>query len=386
MKPFPPEIIENSVELHYCKFSKTHNCIYLLVILLLIVAFCLLPFIKISVNAQSSAIVRSDIENIVLQSSVGGEIIYSRLTENTKIKQGDTLLLISSGGITEQLKFYRDQIQLNNLFLQDLHTLLSGNPEPLKTVRYVRERENFLSKINEYHTRLEKIEKDYVIAKELFNRAHIAEIEYFKSKNNLDVAQKELESYKQQMNVDWQQKKTTLEFQNDEYTTNIARLEDELTHYTILAPVDGTIHQAVGIKKNSMIYSSQFIGFISPESELIIECYVLPADIGYIRNNQQVKFQFHAFNYLEWGGITGKVIEISEDAYIENSSVFYKVKCSLDRDFLELKNGYKGYLKKGMTCTALFLLTERSLWNLLFDKIDNWMNPDRIIIQPSNEV
>jgi HlyD family secretion protein len=28
-----------------------------------------------------------------------------------------------------------------------------------------------------------------------------------------------------------------------------------------------------------------------------------------------------------------------------------------------------------MTCTARLTLTERSLWNLLFDKVDDWFNP-----------
>ncbi|GHT22645.1 hypothetical protein AGMMS4957_13110 [Bacteroidia bacterium] len=61
---------------------------------------------------------------------------------------------------------------------------------------------------------------------------------------------------------------------------------------------------------------------------LLVECYVSPTDIGY----------------------TTRLI-------------------------LQLKNGYKGNLKKGMTLTGRFYLTDRSLWQLLFDKVDNWVNP-----------
>lgn len=39
------------------------------------------------------------------------------------------------------------------------------------------------------------------------------------------------------------------------------------------------------------------------------------------------------------------------------------------------KNGYKGYLKKGMTLQARFIITERTLWQLLYDKVDDWINP-----------
>jgi HlyD family secretion protein len=41
------------------------------------------------------------------------------------------------------------------------------------------------------------------------------------------------------------------------------------------------------------------------------------------------------------------------------------------------RNGVKGNLKKGMTFQARFILTKRSLFQLLYDKADDWMNPAR---------
>jgi len=41
-----------------------------------------------------------------------------------------------------------------------------------------------------------------------------------------------------------------------------------------------------------------------------------------------------------------------------------------------LKNGYEGKLKKGVTLQARFVVTERSLWQLLYDKVDDWVNPN----------
>jgi HlyD family secretion protein len=58
-----------------------------------------------------------------------------------------------------------------------------------------------------------------------------------------------------------------------------------------------------------------------------------------------------------------------------NEQPVFRVRCSLDTKFLQLKNGYKGDLKKGMTLTGRFYLTDRSLWQLLFDKVDKWVNP-----------
>lgn len=69
-----------------------------------------------------------------------------------------------------------------------------------------------------------------------------------------------------------------------------------------------------------------------------------------------VRFQVDAFNYNQWGMATGKVLEISNDIYTIDEKPVFIVKCQLDKEFLQLKNGYKGYLKKGMTLQARFMI------------------------------
>ncbi|WP_234461911.1 hypothetical protein [Pedobacter segetis] len=69
-------------------------------------------------------------------------------------------------------------------------------------------------------------------------------------------------------------------------------------------------------------------------------------------------------------------MDISDDILMADKQPVFKVKCSLDQGFLKLKNGYKGKLKKGMTFNARFMVTERSLYQLLYDKVDDWVNPN----------
>ena len=56
----------------------------------------------------------------------------------------------------------------------------------------------------------------------------------------------------------------------------------------------------------------------------------------------------------------------------------FRVRCAVKENTLQLKNGYKGMLQKGLTYTARFYLTRRTLWQLLFDKLDNWLNPKTV--------
>ncbi len=72
---------------------------------------------------------------------------------------------------------------------------------------------------------------------------------------------------------------------------------------------------------------------------------------------------------------TGEVIDISNQPYQANQSVYFKVKCRLNQNSLSLKSGYEGKLKNGLTLTSRFQVTRRSLFDLLFDKTDDWLNP-----------
>jgi HlyD family secretion protein len=109
---------------------------------------------------------------------------------------------------------------------------------------------------------------------------------------------------------------------------------------------------------------------------MVVEAYVVPDDVGFLQKDMPARFLVDAFNYNQWGMATGKVIDVPQDIKILDNKPVFEVRCSLDNDFLQLKSGCKGFLKKGMSVQARFIIAERSLWQLLYDKADNWLNPN----------
>ena len=99
-------------------------------------------------------------------------------------------------------------------------------------------------------------------------------------------------------------------------------------------------------------------------------------DIGLIKQNQTVKYQIDAFDYKYFGILTGKVIAIDNDFTVIDNKPIFKVRCTFDTTQLGLKNGFTGKMKKGLTFQARFYITERTLWRLLWDKIEDWLNPN----------
>ena len=142
--------------------------------------------------------------------------------------------------------------------------------------------------------------------------------------------------------------------------------------YCLIAPVAGTVTQLAG----SYVQAGELLGTLSPDGDLLAECYVSPKDIGFVRAGMPVRLQVDAFDYNQWGMLDGHVTEVARDyVLLSEKQPVFKVRCQLSRSYLQLKNGYRGNLRKSMTVRARFLLAERSLWQLLFDKADDWLNP-----------
>ncbi|GHS97485.1 hypothetical protein FACS189421_04350 [Bacteroidia bacterium] len=289
--------------------------------------------------------------------------------------RGDTLLVLNTQSIQEQIHRKEEKIREDSLFISDIDKLLMRQIHHLETSKYITENSYFRSSINEQQTSINYLHNEYQTAKTLFDKKVISLTEYLQQKNTYDAAVSQMANIQEQFRNRWEAEKTNYEIENRELASSIKQLEEEKTKYVLKAPASGAVIQFSGIQQGNFIAPGQTIGYISNDSNLLVECYVSPVDIGYIKEKQPVAFQLDAFNYNQWGLAHGNIQEISKDIILVNDQPVFRVRCSLDTHYLQLKNGYKGDLKKGMTLTGRFYLTDRSLWQLLFDKLDNWVNP-----------
>jgi membrane fusion protein, peptide pheromone/bacteriocin exporter len=74
--------------------------------------------------------------------------------------------------------------------------------------------------------------------------------------------------------------------------------------------------------------------------------------------------------------VNGKITDIAKDFLLVNEQPVFKVRCHLEKQEVSLPPGYKATLKKGMSLRARFMVTKRSLFQLLYDKVDDWVNPN----------
>ncbi|BDD07557.1 HlyD family secretion protein [Aureibacter tunicatorum] len=379
---FPVEIVKHTSSYHISTLSKKSQAIYISIVVALLAIIICLPLIYVNVTVQSRGIVRPHGEKVNLVSMVSGKIDKIYISDNQKVKEGDLLISIDDSKLRNKLKFNKQrQSEVGNL-LSDLRILIDLEihgklVDKIKTVVYNQEWSLLQRQQLEYDHQKAKANQDFLRDSILYAQKVIPQVNFQESKmkrNTLLAKEKIL--WNQQFSK-WASDKEKYEQELDQLASQEQEFEKELEFYQIKAPHSGTVQGLTGIFEGSILMSNQQIAELSPESSLLVECYVSPSDIGMIKIGDEVIMQVDAFDYNQWGTLKGNIKAIYNDVTIRDNTPLFKVHCEMNEEKLTLKNGYEGHVKKGMTMNARFVITERSLFQLLFDKVDDWMNPSR---------
>lgn len=380
---FDSDHCQYSYSVRYYSGSKSH-IIYWVSVISVIFILALLPFITVQISVNGRGMIQSAIERTELVTSVSGRIIQIRMKDNQTLLRGDTLLIIDSSLSIQQGKLIKMRSTLIQQYLYDIAQILNyaevsdrvSNLD-LRTEQYKAIWQQFLQESDEHLLLIrhsERVLSRYTI---LYKNGVLTAAEHEKFRFDYDQAvlgyDLSVKRFKSQLETEsgtYRQELSDLIEQN-------AELAEQKELFILKSPLNGSLQNFSGLQKGTHVFANQKIADISPDTRLIAFCYVKPADIGLIKNGQSVSFQIDAFNYNQWGLLSGRVIDISDDVILVNSDeAVFKVKCSLDSDHLKLKNEHKGFLKKGMNFTARFMVTERTLFQLLYDGVENWLNPN----------
>ncbi|PWN64189.1 HlyD family secretion protein [Chryseobacterium viscerum] len=354
------------------------NIIYQGILLLIIVFLVSLPLIHIPISSSSKGLIRSMEENSQLSAVINGRIIKTQLIKNNQsIKKGDTLLVVTAEQLDTQKQLQDNQSMDYGAQLQDLIKLTQGQFSGLETGQYQKELSAMREKMGQVQTDLSLAEKDLERSTILYKKAVITKAEFEKSHYKHQGLVNQLAGIREAQTAQWQAQKREAERQLRSAASEIKRINQEQKNYIITAPISGRLVNFSGIQKGNFLVQGEKIGEISPDQSLVAECMVSPKDIGYISVGQKVKLQIDTYNYNQWGLLGAEVMEVDPNIKInqQTGEALFRVICTMDSNYLQLKNGYKAQIGKGLTLNARFHINNRTLWQLLFDKIDDWFNP-----------
>lgn len=375
---FPREIIENSVEKHFSDYNPRNRIVYLSVIGLFVFAFLLLFIIRVDVTVRSAGIIRPIQERTDIRAPVNGIIDSVYISENQHVQAGQPLIKIHSQSVDEKNMAISTQNEELNAQYADLKLLLSGSDSALQSQLYQQQNLLYRQRLNDARLKLDLASRAYNRFAGLYRSRAISAAEFDKYDYEYKNAQNDLRLATEQQRSQWQGDLSRLEIQLKQVGAQQTAYQEEKDLYTIKASVTGTVQRLKSIAPGTFVSPSEILGEVSPDSGLIAEAYVSTKDIGLLRAGAPVKMQVDAFDYNVWGSLKGKVMSISEDVFTDKGMPYFRVRCAIDKTVMKLRNGYVGMLKKGMTVQARFVVTRRSLFQLLYDDTNDWLNPNAV--------
>jgi len=366
------------------------NVIYMLILSSTIIALTSLPFIPIEISINSQGRIQSSLERSELLASISGRVVDVRIKDNQSIFKGDTLLMIDSSLPGQQSNIISKRLALLKQLLTDASQIVNyanfqekfSMRQEFFTEQYSASWLQFLQEFEMSSLNKDQADRIFTRYNTLYENGAITLAESEKFRFEFDKAVSDQTLLKNRWIFQWETEAADFQRELSELLSREADIEEQGKLFILRAHVNGSVQNMAGIQVGSYVFANQKIAEISPDTQLIAICYVKPIDIGLIRKGQTVNFQIDAFNYNQWGLISGEVMDISDDIiFTAQGNAVFKVSCILDKEYLKLRNNYRGNLRKGMSFTARFMITERTLYELLYDKLDDWLNPNLYEVQ-----
>ena len=348
---------------------------YLILILLLISFFVSLPFISVDISAQSRGIVRSAKENVPITNMVASRILSVHFKQNQQVQQGDTLVVLDPDLLQTEAREINEQVAQNRRDLVDVTRALRGVDLSFGEAAMQADYAQYQAQLRELRGKEQQAEINLKRNQLLYDMRVIPPLEFEQFEHALREVRNQVAVLSKKQISLWEHRRRELELSQQAKALHLRKIKLEQKRYVLTAPVSGTIINYKGYTVGTYINNAHVIAEISPNQQLIVECLVATNDVGLILPRQRVRFQMDAYNYNYWGFVEGEVQDIEQQVSQQNDRLFVKVRCKLNRMHLKLKNGYQAGIRKGMTLSAHFIITRRSLYQLLYDHVDAWMNP-----------
>lgn len=143
-----------------------------------------------------------------------------------------------------------------------------------------------------------------------------------------------------------------------------------VTRTELKSPVRGTIKTVGVVTPGTAIRPGQpLIEIVPSEDTLMAEARIRPKDRAFIRPDQPATVKVSAYDYGLYGGLDGKVVDISADALQDEKKkdeLYYRVRIRTERAYLE-RDGARLPIIAGMTVQVDIKTSRRTILDQVLD-------------------
>jgi multidrug resistance efflux pump len=378
----PASLVEDCVEVHLARHSPSGRGLYLATLALTVAAAAALPIVQIPITIQANGILRPVIERQEARAAESGIVHSIRARDGASVRAGDTLVVLNSTSVAMRLTTSDSIAQARTAELADLSALLDAGAavvvaHDLRTPHRRQQSREHAGVLAELIAREATERRETTRLRALLDRGFAAPEQLDRQEAAQRMAQAAVREHLERMRSQWSEAHARIADELRRLSAERADLTDALARHVVVAPVGGTVEMAASLSPGSVLQRGERVATISPNTTLIGEARLTARDIALVRPGMPARLMIDALNYREWGAMDATVTDVADDVSLTDEQPVFRVRCRLAGKELRLRGGQRATLGKGMTFRARFVVARRSLLQLLFDGVDDWLNPVR---------
>lgn len=345
----------------------------------------LLTELEVTVRCHGS--IRPLLPTQVVRSPLDGLVEAVSVRLHQRIRRGDTLLRFHNTELLLRLRVAEEELRHEEQLFAELSTLLrylpSGGTPPQLAAEFPTTRWN----TSQVRSLAELMRKDLqlfarhydVLAKRLERTAalHAKQFasaeEYESSAAEARLQELRALQYIQSRRQELAQKLDATEHRLRDLRQLIGTLREQLSKTVLIAHTDGQITSLLVPQAGVYVTAGQELLTITPDLQLEVELLVAPHDIPLVRPGQRVRYLVAGFPLGQWEALWGRVESIAEDLTTADGHPVYRVRASLEQNFLRTpqfphRSPSTAPLHKGLPVHAAIYVGRKPLIAWLYDR------------------
>lgn len=386
----PAVLAQHTVESLYAEHGPARPWIYWLALLGVTAALAALPLIEVDVTVRAPGVVRPATERTELRVPLSAQIAQVLARDNDTVTAGQPLLVLRSRDLDERLALNRTRQTLSTSLITDLTRLTpaatdSSPSNPFQFDVTALETPELRADLAQLHAQWAtqqltqaKASRELDRSTTLAAKGLISTREHDQAHDDLAAARADTTTLLRAARTRWETRLRDEQTTLTTLRTEENRIAEEVAQTTLRAPATGSIQGLTGLSPGAWLSAGQMIGAVSPSDALLIETFVSPKDVGLLRLGQPARLQIDAYPYTQWGLLDATLTTLAADSSGTNganSTSGFKVTLQPAATTLYLPNGAAGPLRKGLTLSARFVVARRSLFQILYEDVSAWLNP-----------
>ena len=226
------------------------------------------------------------------------------------------------------------------------------------------------------------LDREIAITAPLVSEGYVSEVELLRMRRDSADLATQISERRNRYKADANNELLQAESELAQSKENVAMRADPVERSQIRAPMRGIVKGIKVTTIGGVVNAGEDIMQIVPvDDKLLVEAYIRPQDIAFIRAGQSALVKVSAYDYSIYGGLEGKVTLVGADTVsnsmqnrandlkLDPNQVYYRVLVQTENNSLKDKNGKPMPIIPGMVATVDIKTGEKTIFQYLIKPI-----------------